>query len=99
MIEPNRVTDNVGRKSVTLIGIHHRIIDQQWPIRFGDCGILWFLPMEWPRGHGVYWRYLILIKASAHVSICQCSILGLVYPGCCRFEIVAIERGISANRK
>jgi hypothetical protein len=29
MVEPNRVTDDVGRKSVTLISIHHRIIDQQ----------------------------------------------------------------------
>jgi len=29
MVEPNRVTDDVGRKSVTLTSIHHRIIDQQ----------------------------------------------------------------------
>ena len=29
MVEPDRVTDDVGRKSVTLIGIHHRIIDQR----------------------------------------------------------------------
>jgi len=29
MVEPDRVTDDVGRKSVTLISIHHQIIDQQ----------------------------------------------------------------------
>ena len=29
MVEPNRVTDDIGRKSVTLVGIHHRIIDQR----------------------------------------------------------------------
>ena len=29
MVQPDRVTDDVGRKSVTLISIHHRIIDQQ----------------------------------------------------------------------
>jgi len=29
MVEPNRVTDDVGRKSVTLISIHHQIIDQR----------------------------------------------------------------------
>ena len=29
MLEPNRVADDVGRKSVALISIHQRIIDQQ----------------------------------------------------------------------
>ncbi len=29
MLEPDRVTDDVGRKSVTLISIHRQIIDQQ----------------------------------------------------------------------
>jgi hypothetical protein len=29
MVEPNRVTDDVGRKPVTRIGIHQRIIDEQ----------------------------------------------------------------------
>jgi hypothetical protein len=28
MVEPNRVADDVGRKSVTLISIHQRIIDE-----------------------------------------------------------------------
>ena len=28
MVEPNRITDDVGRKSVTLISIHQRIIDE-----------------------------------------------------------------------
>ena len=37
MVELDRVTDDVGRKSVTLISIHHQIIDQrqltcQYPI-------------------------------------------------------------------
>ena len=29
MVEPNGVADDVGRKSVTLIGIHQQIIDEQ----------------------------------------------------------------------
>jgi hypothetical protein len=29
MVEPNRVTDDVGTKPVTLISIHQRIIDEQ----------------------------------------------------------------------
>jgi len=29
MLEPNRVADDVGRKSVALISHHHRIVDQQ----------------------------------------------------------------------
>ncbi len=29
MVEPNRVTDDVGTKSVTPISIHHQSIDQQ----------------------------------------------------------------------
>ena len=29
MVEPNRVTDDIGRESVTLVVIHYPIIDQQ----------------------------------------------------------------------
>jgi hypothetical protein len=29
MVEPNRVTDDIGRKSVTLVGNHHPIISQR----------------------------------------------------------------------
>jgi hypothetical protein len=29
MVEPNRVTNDVGREPVTLISIHQRIIDEQ----------------------------------------------------------------------
>jgi len=29
MIEPNGVTDDIGRKSVTFLSIHHQIINQQ----------------------------------------------------------------------
>ena len=41
MVEPNRVTDDVGGKSVTLTSIHHRINDQQrltYQYRLGDNG-------------------------------------------------------------
>ena len=45
MVEPDRVTDDVGRKSVTLISIHRQIIDQrqlicQYPQHGGVPGLV-----------------------------------------------------------
>jgi len=29
MVEPNRITDDIGTKSVTVVYTHHRVIDQR----------------------------------------------------------------------